>query len=71
MVLPPYSDDPEEVRPYFKKVRQLKDELNGLKLQNFDIQHLSMGMSNDYEIAVEEGATIIRLGTALFGRRHK
>ncbi len=71
MVLPPYSDDPEDVRPYFKKVRQLKDELNGLKLQNFDIQHLSMGMSNDYEVAIEEGATIIRLGTALFGRRQK
>jgi uncharacterized pyridoxal phosphate-containing UPF0001 family protein len=71
MVLPPYSDDPEAVRPYFKEVRQLKDELNGLKLQNFDIQHLSMGMSNDYEVAVEEGATIVRLGTALFGRRNK
>ncbi len=71
MVLPPYSDDPEEVRPYFKQIRQLKDKLNGLKLKNFDIQHLSMGMSDDYEVAIEEGATIVRLGTALFGRRNK
>ena len=71
MILPPYSDDPEEVRPYFKQVRQLKDKLNGLKLKNFDIQHLSMGMSDDYEVAIEEGATIVRLGTALFGRRNK
>ncbi len=71
MVLPPYSDDPEEVRPYFQQIRQLKDKLNGLKLKNFGIQHLSMGMSDDYEVAIEEGATIVRLGTALFGRRNK
>lgn len=71
MALPPYSDDPEEVRPYFKKVRELKDELNGMNLSNFDIKHLSMGMSSDYEVAVEEGATIVRLGTVLFGRRNK
>lgn len=71
MVLPPFSDDPEDMRPYFRQVRQLKDELNALKLPNFDIKHLSMGMTGDYEIAVEEGATIVRLGTALFGRRMK
>jgi len=71
MALPPYSDDPEEVRPYFKKVRELKDELNDMNLSNFDIKHLSMGMSSDYEAAIEEGATIVRLGTALFGRRNK
>ncbi len=71
MALPPFSDDPEEVRPYFKKVRELKDELNNMNLSNFDIKHLSMGMSNDYEVAVEEGATIVRLGTVLFGRRNK
>ena len=71
MALPPYSDDPEEIRPYFKKVRELKDELNEMNLSNFDIKHLSMGMSNDYEAAIEEGATIVRLGTALFGRRNK
>lgn len=71
MALPPYSDDPEEVRPYFKQVRELKDKLTGMNLSNFDIRHLSMGMTNDYEVAVEEGATIVRLGTALFGRRNK
>jgi uncharacterized pyridoxal phosphate-containing UPF0001 family protein len=61
--------DAEAVRPYFVQLRQLKDEVNEMGIANFDIRHLSMGMSNDYEIAVEEGATIIRLGTALFGRR--
>lgn len=71
MSIPPFSDDPEEMRPYFKKVRVLKDELNAMKLPNFDVKHLSMGMSSDFEVAVEEGATIVRLGTALFGRRNK
>jgi pyridoxal phosphate enzyme (YggS family) len=71
MSLPPLCDDPEEVRPYFKKLRELKDEINGMNLSNFDIKHLSMGMTQDYEVAVEEGATIIRIGTALFGRRLK
>ena len=71
MSVPPAMDDPEDVRPYFRKVRELKDELNEKKLPNFIIKHLSMGMSSDYEIAVEEGATVVRLGTALFGRRTK
>ena len=71
MCIPPLSDDPEEVRPYFRELRQLKDEINDMNLSNFYIQHLSMGMSGDYEAAVEEGATIIRIGTALFGRRLK
>jgi len=71
MTIPPFSDDPEETRPYFRKLRELKDEINDLKLSNFDIRHLSMGMSSDYEVAVEEGATIVRVGTALFGRRVK
>jgi PLP dependent protein len=71
MAVPPFSDDPEDVRPYFRKVRELKEELTGKKLPNFMIKHLSMGMSSDYEVAVEEGATVVRLGTALFGRRTK
>jgi hypothetical protein len=71
MTIPPVGDDPEDVRPYFRMVRELKDEINGMKLSNFDIKHLSMGMTSDYEIAVEEGATIVRIGTALFGRRLK
>jgi pyridoxal phosphate enzyme (YggS family) len=71
MCIPPMTDDLEEARMYFRKVRDLKDEINGLGLPNFNVKHLSMGMSNDYEVAVEEGATIIRIGTALFGRRVK
>lgn len=71
MTVPPYSEDPEDVRPYFRQVRELKDEINSMNLANFDIRELSMGMSEDYEIAVEEGATIVRIGTALFGRRLK
>jgi hypothetical protein len=71
MAVPPYSEDPEDVRSYFRQVRELKDEINSMNLANFDIRELSMGMSEDYEIAVEEGATIVRIGTALFGRRLK
>ena len=71
MTIPPYSDDPEDIRPYFKKVRELKDEINDMGLSNFDIRDLSMGMTGDYEVAVEEGSTIVRVGTALFGRRLK
>ncbi len=71
MCIPPVSDDPEEIRGHFRKLRELKEEINSLNLANFNVKHLSMGMSNDYEIAVEEGATIVRIGTALFGRRVK
>ncbi len=69
MTIPPFDDDPEIMRPYFTKMRELKDEINGFGLDNFKIRDLSMGMSNDYEVALEEGATILRIGTALFGRR--
>lgn len=71
MAVPPYSEDPEEVRPHFRMIRELKDEISEMNLPNFDLKHLSMGMSEDYEVAVEEGATIVRIGTALFGRRPK
>ncbi len=71
MTIPPFDDDPENIRPYFVKMRELKDEINSMNLSNFDIRDLSMGMSNDYEVAVEEGATILRIGTAIFGRRIK
>jgi pyridoxal phosphate enzyme (YggS family) len=63
MTMPPFSDNPEDSRPYFAQLRELA-ETHGL-------QQLSMGMSNDFEVAVEEGATHIRLGTILFGRRSK
>jgi pyridoxal phosphate enzyme (YggS family) len=67
LAVPPYSDDHELARPYFRKLRELRDELS----QRFGrpLSTLSMGMSHDFEVAIEEGATEIRLGTALFGQR--
>jgi pyridoxal phosphate enzyme (YggS family) len=68
MTLPPASEDPESNRPYFAQLRQLRDELRNVEgLEK--IRELSMGMSRDFEIAVEEGATYVRVGTALFGAR--
>lgn len=69
MTIPPYFDEPERVRPYFQKLRELRDQL-GAQLR-LPLTVLSMGMSHDFEIAIEEGATEIRLGTALFGARSK
>lgn len=69
MLLPPYFEDPEQTRPYFRRLRQLRDELHR-KGYTF-LKELSMGMSHDYEVAVEEGATIVRIGTAIFGPRRK
>ncbi len=63
MTMPPWSDDPEQSRPYFQRLRALAEE-HGLK-------HLSMGMSHDLEVAIQEGATYVRVGTALFGKRKK
>jgi hypothetical protein len=71
MAVPPYYEDAQQVRPFFSRLRELRDEINRLDLANMKISHLSMGMSHDYEVAVEEGATIVRIGTALFGRRDK
>ncbi len=67
MCIPPYREDPEEVRPYFAMLRKLRDELE----EEFKVRltHLSMGMSHDFEVAIEEGATIVRIGTLLFGSR--
>jgi len=68
MTLPPYSEDPEDSRPFFRKLRELKEKLNE---EGFPIKELSMGMSNDFKVAIEEGATILRIGTLLFGPRPK
>ena len=72
MCLPPYNEDAEATRPYFRQMRLLRDNL---KKQTWpgaqECEQLSMGMSDDFEVAIEEGATIIRLGTVLFGRRAK
>jgi hypothetical protein len=64
MAIPPYKENPEEVRPYFVKLRKLKERLEGL--YKLKLPHLSMGMSEDFEVAVEEGATIVRIGSAIF-----
>jgi pyridoxal phosphate enzyme (YggS family) len=64
MAIPPYKENPEEVRPYFVKLRKLKEKLE--ELYKIRLPHLSMGMSGDFEVAVEEGATIVRIGSAIF-----
>jgi len=69
MTLPPYLEDPEEVRPYFRQLRNLLDQLRQQASSPEDLTELSMGMSHDFEVAIEEGATLIRVGTALFGSR--
>ena len=69
MVLPPWSPDPERTRPYFRRLRQLRDQLAAAGAPPQRLGELSMGMSNDFEAAVEEGATMVRVGTAIFGRR--
>ncbi len=67
MTLPPFDPDPEKARPYFRQLRELRDRVNGEL--GLELKHLSMGMSHDFEVAVEEGATWVRVGTALFGTR--
>ncbi|MGB9692659.1 MAG: alanine racemase, partial [Candidatus Sumerlaeaceae bacterium] len=71
MTMAPFLDDPLETRPYFRHLRDIRDRLKVgfCDAPNFRGEELSMGMTNDYEVAVEEGATIVRLGTALFGHR--
>ena len=69
MVLPPWSQNPEATRPYFRRLRQLRDELRATGPDRSRLDQLSMGMSHDLEVAVEEGATMVRVGTALFGPR--
>jgi PLP dependent protein len=67
MVLPPYADDPEQARPYFRRLRDLRDRASAFGL--LAAGELSMGMSHDFDVAIEEGATMVRVGTALFGAR--
>jgi PLP dependent protein len=69
MAVPPFRENPEEVRPFFIALKNLQMELQCLKIPNVMLNELSMGMTHDYPIAVEEGATIVRIGTALFGPR--
>ncbi len=69
MTMPPYVEDPEANRPHFRRLRELRDRLAEGGIPREDLRHLSMGMSGDFAVAVEEGATLVRVGTAIFGPR--
>ena len=69
MCMPPYFSDPEKARIYFKQLGLLKEKIMARKLGNVTMEHLSMGMSNDFKVAIEEGSTMVRVGTSIFGRR--
>jgi len=69
MTLPPFGDDPEQARPYFRRLRELRDQLAGDGVFGDRKGELSMGMTHDFEVAIEEGATMVRVGTAIFGER--
>ncbi len=70
MTIPPQTDHPDEVRPYFRKLQELAQQITACRIPSVKMDELSMGMSNDYEVAIEEGATLVRVGTAIFGTRH-
>ena len=69
MTMPPFFDDPEGARPYFRELRRLAEEVAAERIPNVSMTELSMGMSGDFEAAVAEGATLVRVGTAIFGER--
>ena len=69
MTIPPYTDDPQGARPFFQRLRRLRDEVAARRLPAVDLSVLSMGMSHDFEVAIEEGSTCVRVGTAIFGAR--
>jgi PLP dependent protein len=69
MTVPPFTEDPEAARPFFRNMRALRDEIAARRLPGIGMQTLSLGMSHDFEIAIEEGSTCVRLGTAIFGER--
>jgi pyridoxal phosphate enzyme (YggS family) len=71
MTVPPYTEDPEGSRPYFRQLRQTRDSIAARALPQIGMAVLSMGMSHDFEVAIEEGATCVRVGTAIFGERSK
>ncbi len=69
MTMPPYSDNPENARPYFVALAKLREDIRALSIDTISMDELSMGMTDDFEVAIEEGATIIRVGRAIFGER--
>ncbi|MDD7390169.1 MAG: YggS family pyridoxal phosphate-dependent enzyme [Lachnospiraceae bacterium] len=70
MTIAPFVDDPEENRVHFRAMRELRDHLKAMNIPGVEMKELSMGMTNDFEVAIEEGATMIRVGTAIFGERN-
>lgn len=70
MLLPPLAENPEDARPWFRQLRELREQLLGAGVPAERLRELSMGMSHDFEVAIEEGATMVRVGTAIFGERH-
>ena len=71
MTIPPFTDDPQQARPYFRPLRELRDQIAARHLPALNLDVLSMGMSHDFEVAIEEGSTCVRVGTAIFGERTK
>jgi uncharacterized pyridoxal phosphate-containing UPF0001 family protein len=70
MTIPPFTEDPQQARPYFRKLRELRHQIAARKLPAVRMDVLSMGMSHDFEVAIEEGSTCVRVGTAIFGERN-
>lgn len=71
MTIPPFTDDPQHARSYFRRLRELRDQIADRHLEGIAMDVLSMGMSHDFEVAIEEGSTCVRVGTAIFGERTK
>lgn len=69
MSIVPFKENPDDVRVYFRRLKEIYDDLNSKDFTNISMEHLSMGMSHDYEVAIEEGANMVRIGTSIFGKR--
>lgn len=69
MTMPPFFDAPEKVRPYFRRLARLREQITTMDIAGVEMKELSMGMTGDFEAAIEEGATLVRIGTAIFGER--
>ncbi|MCD4777793.1 MAG: YggS family pyridoxal phosphate-dependent enzyme [Desulfobacterales bacterium] len=70
MTMPPFFNNPEKVRPYFSALWNLRDKIRNEEIKNINMQELSMGMTGDFEVAIKQGATLVRIGTAIFGERN-
>jgi uncharacterized pyridoxal phosphate-containing UPF0001 family protein len=69
MTMPPFFDEPEQARPFFRRLARLRDRIVERNIPDVSMAELSMGMTGDFEVAIEEGATLVRIGTAIFGAR--